>query len=385
MNSIRIVLGACLFACASGEAGAQAPQPLQSTPLVMQAGLPPIPVRGGDGKYHLVYEIYLENFTGGRVSAGQLAVLDAGNGAVAAQLDAAQVATRLVVRDRQAVPGQFGASQLGILYLHVTFDAEHGIPQSLEHRLAMTADGATTTPTAARLRVAAVTDLVLDAPLQGARYIAGDGCCDSTRHIRATLPINGGAYNAQRFAIDWEQLDAQGRIYVGDPTNPNSYVIYGKPAFAVADARVVTAVDDMADSPIGALPNVSITQADGNHVILDLGGGHFALYAHFKPHSVLVHAGEYVKRGTMLGRVGTSGNSSEPHLHFHVMDGPSPLMANGVPYLLRQFSAARRGISTAAFDKATQDGKPIDTAPLPGTAQHEREMPLDLWIADLPR
>jgi murein DD-endopeptidase MepM/ murein hydrolase activator NlpD len=82
--------------------------------------------------------------------------------------------------------------------------------------------------------------------------------------------------------------------------------------------------------------------------------------------------------------VGTSGNSSEPHLHFHVMDGPSPLMANGVPYLVRQFSAARRGVSTAAFDKATQDGKPLQAEPLPGATHHEGELPLDLWITDLP-
>jgi hypothetical protein len=368
---------------APGKSGATAKPPPQLTPLVMQPGLPPIPFKGGDGRYHLVYELYLDNFTGGRVTAGALQVLDAGSDAVTADFAATQVAGRLVVRDRQAVPGQFGASQLGILYLHVVLDAQHRVPQSLDHRLAMTADTGTTTATAARLAVLPATELVLDAPLKGMRYIAGDGCCDSTRHIRATLALDGSAYTAQRFAIDWEQLDARGRIYVGDPKNPASYVIYGKPAFAVADARVVAAVDGMADSPVGALPNLRVDQADGNHVILDLGGGRFALYAHFKPHSVQVHEGQYVKRGTVLGMVGTSGNSSEPHLHFHVMDGPSALMSNGVPYLLRGFSATRRGVSTAAFDRAIEDGKPLATEALPGAARHERQLPLDLWITDL--
>src|SRR5450432_2486909 len=206
MNSIRTLLAVVFLACASNQVWAQAllagsidagdtthaaanPR-LQSTPLVMQAGKPPIPVKGGDGHYHLVYELYLENFTGGRVSTGPLRVLVTKSGAVVADFGAAQVATRLVVRDRQAVPGQFDASQLGILYLHVILDAQHAMPQSLDHRLTMTADGATTTPAAARLSVLSPTDLVLEAPLKGTRYIAGDGCCDSTRHIRATLPLN---------------------------------------------------------------------------------------------------------------------------------------------------------------------------------------------------
>jgi murein DD-endopeptidase MepM/ murein hydrolase activator NlpD len=171
---------------------------------------------------------------------------------------------------------------------------------------------------------------------------------------------------------------------VGDPKKPASYVIYNQPAYAVADALVVAAVDDMDDSPPGQLPNLPVEKADGNHVILDLGGGRYALYAHFRPRSVQVREGQHVRRGQLLGMVGTSGNSSEPHLHFQVMDGPSSLLANGVPYLLREFSATRRGASTAAFDKATQDGQPLATVALPGPPGHQQELPLDLWITDLP-
>ena len=65
-------------------------------------------------------------------------------------------------------------------------------------------------------------------------------------------------------------------------------------------------------------------------------------------------------------------------------DGPSALMSNGVPYLLREFRATRRGISTAAYDKATTDGKPMEIVPLAGPAKHQHELPLDRWITDLP-
>lgn len=402
MNSIRVLPWVVFVLCwgrhaafaqqAPGRAtepsstgsAATVPPPLL-TPLVMQTERQPIPVKGSDARYHLVYELDVANFTGEKVRANRLQVLDASSGAVLADLDAAQLASRLVVRDRTAVPGEFGASQLGILYLHVIIDRQRELPHALEHRLTTTAGGGPVTATAARLRVPPPTELLLDAPLRGLHYIAGDGCCDSKRHIRATLALNGSAYNAQRFAIDWEQLDARGRIYVGDPKKPESYIIYGKPAYAVAAGRVVAAVDGMDDSPPGRLPaNLPVEQADGNHVILDLGGGRFALYAHFKPHSVQVHAGQSVQRGQLLGLVGTSGNSSEPHLHFQVMDGPSSFLSNGVPYLLRQFAATTRGASTAAYDKASTDGQPIETAPLSGPAEHQRELPLDLWITDLP-
>ena len=404
MSSARLLLYVLLSSCAavttavaqqdsasekgaaksSASVSATSSERLVLTPLVMRGGHQPIPVKGGDARYHLVYELDLESFTGDRVSAEHLEVLNAGSGATVAEFDAAKIAARLVVRDRQAVPGQFGASQLGILYLHLIFDRPGEIPPALDHRLAMSSQGTTVSATAVRLRVLRPTELLLGAPLRGERFIAGDGCCDSTRHVRATLSLNGRAFDAQRFAIDWEQLDTEDRIYRGDPKNPNSYVIYGKPVYAVAAARVVAAVDGMANSPIGALPNLPVDKADGNHVILDLGGHRFALYAHFKPHTVQVHEGEHVHLGQILGMVGTSGNSSEPHLHFQVTDAPSALLSNGVPYLLSRFTATRRGASTAAFDKATSDGQPLETVPLTGPADHAQELPLDLWITDLP-
>jgi murein DD-endopeptidase MepM/ murein hydrolase activator NlpD len=99
---------------------------------------------------------------------------------------------------------------------------------------------------------------------------------------------------------------------------------------------------------------------------------------------VRVYEGQYVRRGQVLGLVGTSGNSDSPHLHFHVTDGPT-LASNGVPYLLRRFSSIRRGVSTAAFDQAIIDGKPLATEPVAGPARREEVLPIDLWIVDFPQ
>jgi hypothetical protein len=110
-----------------------AKEPVLATPLVMQTVRRPIPFKGGDGHYHLVYELQLENYTGDLVSADQLQVLDSANETAVAEFDAAKIASRLVVRDARAVPGEFRASQLGLLYLHVISDAPGDIPQALDH------------------------------------------------------------------------------------------------------------------------------------------------------------------------------------------------------------------------------------------------------------
>jgi Peptidase family M23 len=380
--AVALVLAPALGAIAGAAPGEGA---AQLTPVGMRVDHAPIPVQGSDGRYHVVYELELTNFSSDGVTVDHLDVLDARHGTGVASLGAEELAGRLVVRDAAAMPGSLGAAQAGLVYMHLIFEERAVVPQMLDHRLSVVVGSQPFSETAGRTQVARPTDLVFDSPLRGVRLIAGDGCCDAVRHIRATLPVNGRLFTAQRFAIDWEQLDDQGRIYVGNPKDPASYVIYGQPVYAVAEARVVTAVDGLPDTPPGALPvGITLEQADGNHVVLDLGDGRYALYAHLKPGSVQVHEGERVRRGQVLGLVGTSGNSSEPHLHFHVTDGPSPLASNGVPYLLRSFRSTERGVSTAAFDQAIVSGQPIEVEPVPGPPLRARVLPLDLWIVDFP-
>src|SRR5919108_5134694 len=211
--------GAVARAASSGET-------VQQTPVLMRVDHVPIPVEGSDGCYHVVYELALTNFAKERVTVGELDVLDADDGQIVASLDAEALAERLVVNDTVALPGSLGAAQAGLVYMHVIFETRDAVPHTLEHRLSGVVGEQPFSETAGSTRLAPPTDLVFDAPLRGVRYIAGDGCCDAPHHVRATLPLNGQLFTAQRFAIDWEQLDDQGRIYVGDRTNPASYIIY---------------------------------------------------------------------------------------------------------------------------------------------------------------
>jgi hypothetical protein len=75
-------------------------------------------------------------------------------------------------------------------------------------------------------------------------------------------------------AVDWEQLDAQGRVYAGAQIEPASYTIYGRDVLAVADTPVVAVIDGLPDQPPGKMPsNIAIKEADGNSIVLDLGSG----------------------------------------------------------------------------------------------------------------
>ena len=125
------------------------------------------------------------------------------------------------------------------------------------------------------------------------------------------------------------------------------------------DGTVVDTRNDLPEQPPGKLPdNLPIDQADGNFVVLDIGNGAFALYAHMQPGSVKVARGAKVKSGELLGKVGNTGNTSAPHLHFHVMDGPSSLLANGIPYVIKNFKMT-------AIDKAGTADLPQNQADSP--------------------
>ena len=104
----------------------------------------------------------------------------------------------------------------------------------------------------------------------------------------------------------------------------------------MVEAAVDRYPDQIPNTPTG----VTLENAEGNRIILDLGDGRYALYAHLKPGSVSVQDGERVQRGQIIGQLGNSGSSTGAHLHVHVMDSPSGLVADGVPYGFAPFELA---------------------------------------------
>jgi hypothetical protein len=354
------------------------------TPIVGEVPYAPIPFTGSDGRTHLVYEVEATNFTSGKTTIEQLEVLDADTDEVVATLDAKEVAARLQPAGLREPVDTLAPSMTAIIFLHVSFGGADLVPARLAHRLSLRAAAAPPgqrqiTEEVAPTEVDHRGVVVVGPPLRGSNYLSADSCCDATRHTRATLPINGQVWLAQRYAVDYEQLDADNRVYSGRKKKLDSYTIYGQEAIAAADGTVVKVIDGLPQQKPGVFPEgISPDQADGNSVILDIGGGNYALYAHFQPGSIRVKEGEQVKRGEVLALVGNSGNSLAPHLHFHVMDGPESLASNGLPYVVDSFEITGRNTAgTEAFDEAEAKGTPLEVDRVDPAKRVTHVMPLD--------
>src|SRR5262249_12978959 len=115
---------------------------------------------------------------------------------------------------------------------------------------------------------------------------------------------------------------------------------------AVADGVVTEVLDDVEANAPGKLPaadpelvkNLTVENIDGNHIILDIGGGTHVMYAHLINSSLRVGVGAKVKQGDVIAQLGNTGNSNAPHLHIQVMSGPSFLSADGIPYVIDGFT-----------------------------------------------
>lgn len=385
---------------ASSSVAAATPSAQVFTPVVGAVLFAPTPFLGSDGRKHLVYEISLTNFTSGRVTLTGLRAIDPTSKATLLDLTTSALAAATKPTggpDGGTAPGApdghsniLRGGQNGIVFVHITIPTGTPVPTSLTHELGIVAEAAppgstTMSESLAGVAVGKAEVPILGPPLAGTNYIAADACCDSVRHTRAILPINGSPYIAQRYAVDWEQADDHGRIYVGDAKKLESYRIFGKDALAVADGTVVQSRNDLPEQTPGEYPQgITLDEADGNNLVLDIGNGFFVNYAHLQPGSVRFKPGDKVKRGDVIGKVGNSGNSVAPHLHVHVMNGPSFLASQGVPSVTDAFTVTGQVASTADFDRSEGTGVPLVMKPGVTTGNHTNEMVLDQMVVTFP-
>jgi hypothetical protein len=342
---------------------------------------PPVPFTGEDGRTHLVYELLLTNYTPDAITLRSIDVRDASTDRSVYRISGADLASRVLATGGKTYGATFDGGKAAAVFLHVTLASGAAVPTSLVHELTASLGKSSLHEQLAPTKVNKRTLPVLGPPLRGSGYLAADGCCDAVRHTRALLPLNGAPRLAQRYAIDYEQVNADGRIYVGKKTDPKSYTIFGKQAIAVADATVAATHDGLPEQVPGTFPkDIPIADADGNFVVLDLGNGFFANYAHMQPGSIRVKPGDHVRKGDVLGLVGNTGNSVAPHLHFHVMDTASPIVSEGLPYVIDSFTVTGRAASTADFDRAEADGTPLVTVPDVRPSQHRDQLVLDQSI-----
>lgn len=132
---------------------------------------------------------------------------------------------------------------------------------------------------------------------------------------------------AQKNAFDIVIKDDKGNSFKTDGKTNEDYYAFGKELIAPCDGEIVLVVDGVKDNVPGTLNPIYVP---GNTVIIKTANNEYLFFAHFKQHSIVVKQGQKVKQGQLLGLCGNSGNSSEPHLHFHIQNVEDMNIATGV-------------------------------------------------------
>lgn len=330
-----------------------------------------------DGKWHLVYELHINNMDRW---THQIAKVEAVSGDPAAKSLVSYSGTELETIMRR--PGQqiTGAERAklppgseAVVYMWATVDSEAAVPATIRQKLTVKVG---TYPEELTIETAPLAvhrgAVAISSPLRGEHWLAANGPSNTSGHRQALIPIDGHAAIAQRFAIDWVQLRDDGKTFQGDEKDNKNYLAYGHEAYAVADGVVTETKDGIPENVPGinsrAVP-ITLETVGGNHVILDIGNGNFAFYAHLQPGSLRVKLGDHVRRGQVVGLVGNSGNSTEPHLHFHIENGSSPLGAEGLPYQLASFEVIGKAAGESLSWKPSDAKSPAEI--------HNNEIPME--------
>lgn len=204
--------------------------------------------------------------------------------------------------------------------------------------------------------------IVLSPPFTGDGLVDGNGCClEIGPHRFVTNPMDGTLDPSEQFAIDWIKVDGQGKAFRTDGKKSEDWLCYGTEVLAVAAGTVVETMRDLPNQPPGVAPtNLTIPEIAGNHVILDLGGGRYAMYAHLAPGSVTVQVGDRVRAGDKLGLLGNSGNTTGPHLHFQISDRPSTLDTTSLPFVFASMELeSRTSANLEDIDEFSIKGTPL--------------------------
>lgn len=312
-------------------------------PVQLEIRTPFEPIIFPAGGYnYLLYELHIQNFTEAPLALSGIEVLDADDpeGPPIASLTGPQLFEKLLPIGADALDSEhpLEAGRLAVAFLCFAFDSRSAPPERLSHRVLL-ADSVAEGPTfGTRTRE----PRVLAPPVSGPNWRAVSGLSSGSHHRSGLFVAGGLAQISRRYAVDWKRMEHDA-YFSGDARDVRSYHTYGAEVFAVADATVVVATDGFPDNiprtAAGFETAVPMTMESvaGNSIVLDLGDGQFAYYAHLKPGSLRVKPGDRVRRGDMLASIGNSGDSREPHLHFQVATGAEILASEGLPYVIDRF------------------------------------------------
>ena len=150
----------------------------------------------------------------------------------------------------------------------------------------------------------------------------------------------------QRYAYDLLVMK-EGVSFNGDPEDNESYFAFGKEVVAPLDGVIVSIENNIEDNT----PNIETNEEQllGNHVIIEHANNEYSVIAHLKEGSLQIEEGDNVSAGEVVGLAGNSGNSSEPHIHYHVADSADWENASSIRIKFEDGEAPVRGEAAAGF------------------------------------
>jgi hypothetical protein len=353
-----VALGAAPPGALAGGAPPVAPPPGPEVPgagptaLLVAAVGAPLRVPGSDGLAHLEYDLLVTNAFGAPVTLTALDVL-APDGTGLLRLEGPALAAATQPLYGGPPTGEVPPSGAVATMVDLAVPPE-AMPGRLTHRLAYTlppdAPGgafiAGRRVDGPELTVDPRAPAALAPPLRGEGWFAASACCVAGGYVaphRAGRGAVGGArlVKNETFAVDWVRLRG-GRFVEGDGTRPEQHFAFGAEVVAAAAGVVVAVRDGMPEGTPFRLPADLAGPEDypGNRVVVRQAPGVFATYAHLQPGSPAVRVGDRVAPGQPLGRVGNTGNSFAPHLHFQLSDGPDLATATSLPFVLDRYVLA---------------------------------------------
>jgi hypothetical protein len=322
--------------------------------------MPPTPVVAA-GKRVLVYELHITNFGANTLTLRRIEV---------AGVDfTGESLTKMLRGSAQLEP-----NSRVVAFMWLSFPLDATIPRTLSHRLTFDLIG---DPAATQSVIGGIVVPVRDKappmispPFSSGEWLAGSGPSNDSDHRRTVIALEGRAWDAQRFAIDFVRIGANGNTFHDDRSRNENFWAFGQPVHAVADGEVTEVVDEYPDNKPGTTPPKTIENLAGNRVILRIGDGEFVLFAHLQQHGIRVRLHQKVKRGEVIASVGNSGNTTGPHLHFQLMDRHSPLASEGIPFVFDRFTFLGYGRD---FEEDRHPSEP-----------RSREMPVDDEVLGFP-
>jgi murein DD-endopeptidase MepM/ murein hydrolase activator NlpD len=365
-------------------AGERASDTPQTTALKASVIHEPLYARGSDGKVHLEYDLLSTSVFPDPVRLTKVEVLaDDGRRLLNLEGDDLRARTQPLgdtTPTSKVPPSSAVATLIDVVVPpgevpervtnRVTYELVPDTPEILE---ALISGLQTMGP---RLEVPPRPATVIAPPLSGEGWFNANGCCEPTPHRSFRTAADGLRFaTPETFAIDWVQLRG-GRLFEGDGTKNEQYFAFGAEVRSATYGEVVVVRDGRPEETPNNDPKNVVLEQDfgGNHVAVRVRPGVYAFYAHLQPGSIDVGVGDTVETGQRIGELGNTGNSTQPHLHFELSDGPDPLTSNSLPFVVDRYTFA----GSVDPDQSTDKDLLID-----GTSQSERETyPLFPSVAD---